>query len=527
MTQPTLFTEPEVALFADVPNRTLRALLLPFNELSSPTVSGTEPVMFSRGVVELPSDPSIITGNLNHSQFAPVARATVIEETDRGVVATFAVANTAEGNQLLADATNPDTNKRPKVSAEVRGLVRDGVRAIKAVLTGAAFVPQGAFASAALFSIAPDEADTIKAAVDAAVSEALAKLTTQPPVAAPANPTGDTMTAAAAPAAIPAGLNQPTTTSSDKTTMNGLFAALAYAGSSKDRSVLEPFSKGSDALFAISTIQQSGPGGVTIGADTQVPQFLQELWTRRPYERRFLPLFNHADLTSMKVIGWTWDPTKEPAVAAYSGNTGEIPSNAIDTIPVSIDAERIAGGHKLDRRYIDFGDTSVYASYFAKMTESYSRVTDLNVLATAVAGATTMDADTVPDGIAAGLAAVVDGALAVIASENSPSFAVVSPELWRDIALTSKNDVLGYLSASMGLEGGDLAGFRIIPGPVGTGLVLVGAKESYTVHELGGVPIRVEGLDPHHGAVDPALFGYLAKVPNNAAALALVDTDPA
>jgi hypothetical protein len=138
-----------------------------------------------------------------------------------------------------------------------------------------------------------------------------------------------------------------------------------------------------------------------------------------------------------------------------------------------------------------------------------------------------MDADTVPDGIAAGLAAVVDGALAVIASENSPSFAVVSPELWRDIALTSKNDVLGYLSASMGLEGGDLAGFRIIPGPVGTGLVLVGAKESYTVHELGGVPIRVEGLDPHHGAVDPALFGYLAKVPNNAAALALVDTDPA
>jgi hypothetical protein len=229
----------------------------------------------------------------------------------------------------------------------------------------------------------------------------------------------------------------------------------------------------------------------------------------------------------MKVIGWKWDPTKEPAVAAYAGNTAEIPSNALDTIPVSIDAERIAGGHKLDRRYIDFGDTSVYASYFAKMTESYSRVTDLNVLADAVAGATAMDADTVPDGIAAGLAAVVDGALAVIASENSPSFAVVSPELWRDIALTSKNDVLGYLSASMGLEGGDLAGFRIIPGPVGTGLVLVGAKEAYTVYELGGVPIRVEGLDPHHGAVDPALFGYLAKVPNNAAALALVDTDPA
>ena len=88
-------------------------------------------------------------------------------------------------------------------------------------------------------------------------------------------------------------------------------------------------------------------------------------------------------------------------------------------------------------------------------------------------------------------------------------------------------DVLGYLTASMGLESGDLGGFRIMPGAVGTGLVLVGAKEARTIYELPGVPIRVEGIDPHHGAIDPALFGYMAQITNNAAALALVDTDPA
>jgi hypothetical protein len=510
------------ALFADVAARTLRGLLIPYGELSAPSVSNTAPVMFSKGTVEIPADPSALNVNRLHSQFAFVARFTKVEDTDAGVVAHFAVPTGDDGDTLLLEAADPDVSKRPRLSAEVAGLVRDGERAVKAKLTGAAFVPHGAFASAALFSIAPDEADSIKTAVDAAVAEALAKLTTPPP-AAPEPPTqqqGANMTAAA----IPPGLNQPSAPAADTTTANGLFAALAYAGKTKDNSVLEAFAKGSDALFSISTIQQSGPSSVTIGADTQTPQYLQELWARRPYERRFVPLFNHANLTSMKVIGWQWDPAKEPAVASYSGNTAEIPSNAVDTIPVTIDATRIAGGHKIDRKYIDFGDTGVYESYLSKMTESYSRVSDLEVLAQAVTFATDVTAGTVPSGVAAGLAGVVDGALAIIATENSPSFAVVSPELWREITLTSKNDVLGYLSASMGLESGDLAGFRIIPGPVGAGLVLVGAKEAMTVHELGGVPIRVEGIDPHHGAIDPALFGYLAKVPNNTAALALVDT---
>lgn len=512
----------DFALFADMATRTLRGLLIPFGELSHPSVSGEAPIMFSTGTVEVP-DISVLNANNLHSQHHPVARFTKVEETAAGLVAHFAVATGPDGDQLLAAAADPDPLKRPRLSAEVRGLVREGVKAVKAILTGAAFVPQGAFPSAALFAIAPDEASQIKDAVAAAVTDALAGFTQTPASEQPAgNPQGNgafSMTAPTGVATVPAGLTSPAGATQDPTSANGLFAALAHA-----RSNGEALAQYADlgALFAISNIQHSGPSSVTIGADTQVPQALNELWTRRPYERRYIPLFGSAALTSMKAYGWKWDPTKEPAVAAYSGNVAEIPSNAVDTIPVTVDAERIAGGHKLDRRYLDFGDTSIYDSYFRKMTESYSRVTDANVLAAAVAGATAVTPGTVPSGIAEGLAAVVDGALAVIASENAPSFAVVSPELWRDIALTAKNDVLGYLSASMGLESGDLAGFRIIPGAVGTGKVLVGAKEALTVFELPGVPIRVEGLDPHHGAVDPALFGYLAKIINNAAALSLV-----
>lgn len=514
----------DTALFADVENRIVRGLVLPYNELSSPSVSNTPPVMFSTGTVDLPADPEVIIANRGHSQFAIVGRGHSAEETPAGVVAAVKIARTPEGDALLAEASNPDPTKRPRLSAEIRGLVREGQRAIKATLTGVAFVPRGAFASAALFALAEEEATQIAEAVATAVSETLATIVEpQPPVDSP-SPTNqeDTMTAAAA-ATIPAGLPTPATVQEDNTSAHGLFEALVAAGRGA-REALEPYCSNGD-MFAISTVQHSGPSGVTIGADTQVPQYVQELWKRRPYERKYVPLFNQLPLTSMKVLGWRW--TTEPAVASYNGNTAEIPSNAVDTEPVSADAARYAGGHKLDRRYIDFGDTSVYQSYFQKMTESYSRVTDNAVLAAAVAAAADVTAGTVPSGIADGLAAIVDGALAIIESENTPSFAVVSPELWRDIALTARNDVLGYLTASMGLESGDLGGFRIMPGAVGTGLVLVGAKEAVTVYELPSVPIRVEGIDPHHGAIDPALFGYMAQITNNAAALALVDTDPA
>ena len=509
------------ALFADVEARTLRGLLLPYGELSRPSVSKTEPVMFSKGTVEIPADPSALNANRLHSQFAPVARFTKIEDTDAGIVAYFAVAATPDGDTLLAEASNSDEAKRPRLSAEIKGLVRNGANAVRAVLTGAAFVPQGAFASAALFSLADDEAadieERITAAVKAALADHVTKTEDNPSEEPPTQEEEEEMTASAA--VVPDGLTPPANPSTGLSA-NGLFAALAHARDNAD-ALKDVDSLGS--LFAISTVQHSGPSTVTIGADVQVPQVLGELWKRRAYQRKFIPLFNSAALTSMKARGWRWTDTKEPVVGAYSGNTVEIPSNAVDTEEVTVDALRIAGGHKLDRRYLDFGDQSIIQSYFDHMTESYARVTDAAALAAAVAGGTALTSSVAPpSGIATGLSAIVDGALEVIAAENTPAFAVVSAELWREIVLTPHDSILGYLSASLGLEEGSTAGFRIMPGAAGTGKVLVGAKEAMTVFELPGVPIRIEGADPHHGAIDPALFGYYATLVNAAKGLQLV-----
>ena len=519
------------ALFADPATRTVRGLLLPFGELSSPSISNTDPIMFSAGTVELPTDPSVVTLNSEHSQFAPRGRAVELTETPAGIEAAFQIANTPEGDALLAQATHPDLSKRPRLSAEIAGLARRGAQAVRAKLTGAAAVTQGAFASAAMFSAVDDaieildeeepekeldeEAkDTLVEEVTAAVLDALTQTTTTDPAE---TPEGETMTASV-PNALRDRMKQ---TPQDPTTAAGLFAALTSARQSGDRSPLEAYEAGS-AAFAITNINHSGPTSLTIGADIQEPAYIGQLWQRRKYERRFWNLWSNETLTSFKINGWKFDTAKAPEVAAYTGNGAEIPSNAVDTVPVTADARRIAGGHKIDRRFTDFPDQGFWEAYFDAMTESYARVSDLDALSTAVAAASTVSPGTVPAGVAKGLAAIVDGALAVIATDNTPTSAVVSPELWRDIVLTGKDEVLGYLSASFGLEEGSTAGFRILPGTVGTGKVLVSAKEARTMYELPGSPIRVEGLLPSTGQIEPALYGYIADITHNAAAMALV-----
>lgn len=520
------------AIFADLSTRTIRGLLLPFNELSRRSVT-TEPVMFAKGSVKLPRDPEVVTLNEGHSQFAPVGRALKLTETDRGIEAEFKVANTPEGDDLLLRASDADETKRPRLSAEVADLVRKGKNAV-ARLTGAAAVPMGAFASAGLFELAEGEEEKVEDAVEDAVAaaapevpadtidqiaDAVVARLNQDPEAAPAEDNKEGAFAVTN-AKIPAGVATPATPKKDA---RALFAAIA----AKDFDAMKAFSTPeSPAMFAIENLQQSGTSTKTSGADTAQVGYLGEIWDGNPYQRRFWDLFDVQPLTSWKAVGWKWDPDNAPEVASYAGNTAEVNSNALDTIPVSVEAQRVAGGNRLDRRYLDFNDQEVVGSYFRKLAEHYKKYTDAQALAAAVTAAGSdlnVSSKTYPYGLAVALAAIVDGALQVITEEATPTFAVVSPELWRDIVLLGRDNVLEYLNAGFGLEEGTVSGFKIKPGSVGTGKVLVGAKQGLQVFELGGSPIRVDAMAVHNGAMDGALYGYYATL-DSGLGLSIVDT---
>lgn len=523
-------------LFANAADRTVKGRLFSWGEESRVSVSGEEPVVFASAAdFALPRDVTVLNANIGHDRYKPAARFTKVEDDGVGPVAHFQIADSEEGDELLAGIAS---GRLTRLSAEVTNLIRKGVKEATGRLTGAAFVPEGAFASAALFAIGEiaveieaDEptgealaavpADQLAAAIQTAVGDAIAALTPDPSETPEANPEKkkeDIVTDVI----IPDGVSVETPDTKADTSLNAMFAAMSYAKRSGDKSVLEPFA-GGNVDFAIATVQDAGPSSKTIGLDTAQPAYLGELWSRVAYQRKYWGLVTNAPLNSYKVVGWRW--TTPPVVAAYSGNTAEVPSNAVDTEPVSADARRIAGGHRLDRRFRDFNDQEVIESYFRLMTESYAKVSDLDILSKIVAAATTTAPGTVPSGVPKGLAALVDGALDVVAQDNTPTFAIISPELYRDILFLGKDDTFAYLNWAFGLKGeGDGEGFQIRTGNVGTGKVIVGAKEAMTAFELPGSPIRVEAIAPHNGALDDALYGYIADVTHNAAAIRTVTT---
>jgi hypothetical protein len=297
---------------------------------------------------------------------------------------------------------------------------------------------------------------------------------------------------------------------------------LSEAAKSGSRSLFAEIAQREDAkavtsLFAaLEDIAFDGSGSV--GVNTAQPQWLGELWGGRTYERKYIPLIGSGALTALTMEAWKWNA--KPSVAAWAGNKAAIPSNEPSTTPVTVTGQRYAGGHDWSREFRDFGRTDVIESALRAMTESYAKVTDIATIDALIAGATDVEAGTATTQVAWNR--IMDGVEAII-DTAVPTFAVVASDLYRELVMTTSNDSLAYLNASLGLEAGTAAGFSIIPSSeLEAGTVLVGAREAAVSYELGGSPIRVEAEAISVGGFDIGLFGYHAINVVNAGALALV-----
>ncbi|WP_026874288.1 hypothetical protein [Jiangella gansuensis] len=538
-------------LEASADDRTLTYRLLPYGEQGRTNLGR---VTAGPGVVRIPGDPSELVANLEHDRKRPVARATSITEDDGGLTATFRIAATTAGNDLLAEAAE---GLRTGISVELSDPVIRNGKLLSAELAGAGFVASPAFPSAQLVAadagelpdeIAPDSQshsvseDVIE--VDGKkyrrITESSYETRTEPVAGNDDDPPdgGDEDTeddaseedqedqqmtastakkAASAPAtlrgAAAKGGGRGTTLLAADAGPRDLFRLLAEAGKTQD----------SELIAELVDITQSGAIG-----NTEVPQYVGELWDGRAAERRIIPLFNHADLTSYKVHGWRW--VNKPQVAPYAGDKADVPSNAVSTEQVTISAERIAGAHDIDRKYRDFGDEAFWQSYLAAMTESYAVQSDAAVLADALAAATAVTVGDPVTGVPAVWIKIVDGVLSVLQATNAmPSFSVLAFDLYRDFLLTPQDGGLEYLNAALGFERGTVnqGNFSVLPhAAIPDGGALTGAREAVTVHELGGgTPIRVEAENVGKGGIDAGVFGYYAVNIHDTGGLALVN-DP-
>jgi len=528
---PNLIIESGV-LLASEDDRTVSGLLVPFGEKCR---SNLGEFTVEAGALTLPRHPSAAVFTDEHDRV--VGEGVLLAQEADGIHATFRIDETPDGDAALAAIKS---GKRRHLSVEAAHMVIQAGKAISGRLFGGSLVERPAFPSAVLLAAEGDQVETQEPTetkeefsetfTDEQGVEHVRKTTRVTRVE------GDTTTITET-----TEITEPEPPAEGDTEMpNATVPGTLLAGQHNQTPKAEPVTKSAFAKIIAAAHRQPEQastlmaalndvkidGANTVGAAAVAPDYIGEIWQGQPFARKVIPLLQHGDLTSLRSIGWKW--VIKPEVAPWAGNKANVPSNAPSTTNAEWAIQRFAGGWDLAREFIDFGETEVIESFLTAAAGSYARQSDDWVLAQLLAAATDTAVTNIPTDIPAALAGIVDGALAIVANDARPSYALVNPADYRPLLFTQKNDTLEYLSMALGLDEGTVDGFKIVPHTgVTAGSVLVGAREASAVHELSGSPIRVNALDMVKGGVDEALFGYVQFRDYYSEGIQLVSLTPA
>ncbi|MGK9271045.1 hypothetical protein KXR83_08590 [Williamsia muralis] len=543
----------DAAAAADPRRRIIAGVILPYDEEGS-TTGGR--LTFCRGSLRIPNDLSDVKLLRDHSTHGdgPVGVMTNWWVEDNLVCAEFEIPNTPTGDQALIEAQSV----RNRFSIEAVPIAQNGPFITDAVLRKVALVPIPAYERARVMTVHAEHTEKLILAEHSTAAgdpgaqhhhhyygQPAATAPQEPAQPAPAQPApgqpapaqpapaqpapvqpapvqpapaqpapAQPAPAPAQPAPAPAAPQYAYTAPRPAVApqpigpvRTGAPAAGANTGLSL-RQVLDHIGNGiagrpSEVHAELADITVANQIGIT------APAWLGELWSGVAYTRRIIPLLTNKPLTSRKAVGYKW--VTKPKVGKYSGNKADIPTNTPVTEPVSMDSERWAGGHDIDRAFFDFGDTEYLAAYWAAMAESYAEETDLEVADWLDTNALPL-ATVYPDMVRA----ISAGGLVIDSTVRQPAtFAIVNPD-----------DMLSLLDISM-LEAphyGDIVGIGApskwtTSTAVERGSALVGSKTAATFYELGGSPLRAEAEHLAKGGRDAALFGYTAQLMNRPEAL--------
>jgi len=528
-------------LTASEENRTVTGLLVPYHEECA---SNLGKFTVAPGAFKVPADLAGMSLNVEHQRENVIGQPTQVRETEKGIVATFSVARTPEGDRALNDIK---AGTRRSLSAEVADVIISAGRAVGGRLFAAALVERPAFPSATLLASAPNtfmgeevanstESDTFtdedgqvwrrveSNTTDVVVEDDGTQITTTTTVVEETPSTEEDTNEEEAPVG---------------TVPNTLTAAQADAtpaSLSKVVSIIDGVKKGTlegdTLLAALTDIKISGSGALPAAGVLQ-PAWLGELWNGRQYQRRYMPLITNGTIRALDEKGFRLTAGTE-LVSSWAGNKAAITSPASPTTAVeSSTLAKWAWAADIAREFFDLpGGEEVISAMLRAVTESYARVTDSWTLEQLVTAATAniVAPDTYPTDYPASLGQLIQGISAVEDAGDTPTFAIVNQAAWSEMLYTPRDQLPEFINFAVATNGEASADgrVRVVRGDIGiddTPAVLVGARTAAHVNEQGGgAPIRLDALDIAKGGVDQAVVGYTQFMTDYPDALVLVGT---
>lgn len=456
------------ALTANRDERTISGLLLPFGEVGY-TSAGA--ITASAGAVTLPEDPSSVHLNLEHDPLRPVGKGVTFEEREDGIHASYRVANTTAGNDLL---TEVEEGLRAHLSVEVSDpVITDGVL-VGGALTGTGAVVKPAFASAAIYQVTAADCGP-KETKDSAMGNLPVDGASGTPVAPVVAPV------------ITAGEGR-------KEVGNLLHAAFNAGGAQAMNQVM---------TAALADQLASSDAGKLYVRDQEIG----ELWKGLLNERPLVESIGVKPLTSLTVVGKVVNRTL--AVADWAGGKVELPTGTFSTSSASWNAAAKAVAVDVAAELIEFGGEDVVAEFYTQAMASYVTQTEANLITYLLAQAGVADTTTT-----SALAAIEKAMTLLGAMGANASFIAVAPDVMAFLrGITSANApwwLAQQSSVDLRNRQIDLGGLTLVTNSaLGTGDMLVGDKRAVDYRE--SKDIRFRALDVAHGGVDLSFIKFRAQ----------------
>ncbi|MDY0827548.1 hypothetical protein SK224_00240 [Microbacterium sp. BG28] len=533
-------------ILANLEDRTITGLLLPYNELGQ-TNAGR--FMVEAGTFpELPADPAVIGINTDHERSQPVGRATrVWEEPTTGIMATFAIARTPEGDAALADAISP-TGKRKRLSAEFHTAIKAG-KAVPGTgrLWGAALVGMGAFPSAMVLAadrssrysseftdedgvtwVRKETSETTTTETEngtetTTVTTVTEESTQQEEQEEPMGDTTATVEAQVRPATPTASGAPAARTAAVNLTHQVLAAVHALKTNPLDGAAHQ-------VLAAIADVKMSGTGALP-GTNVLRENWLGQLYQGIEYVRQFLPLGNTgtdisaAGKRGFRVFRGTAASPLGPQDGSWAGN-----KTAINGYPGGSDTigsllYRFAVGNDIDRSLFDLpGGVEVVEAFLRLIIEDHLFWSDRiarEAWVSAAGNPVNPNTAAYPTNYPPALGQLIQGILAVKKRKGDqrsdvPTFAIANDRAFEQLAYAAggEQNLPAFVSIAMSTnrEGTVDGTVQIVNGDTGTSgspSVIVGTGNAIDFDELAGGPLIIDAVDLAKGGIDKATHGYL------------------